>query len=94
MVVVGVIGALATGVIVDEGGEFTTGPLGGVPWAVAVLLTTPASTSAWVMVYGALAVQVSLTPGASVKLGQPTVPAFGSVTPTAVRVTLPVLVTR
>ena len=82
----------------DEGvavtGEVVTWPLGGSPLAVAVLLTTPAFTSAWVMVYGALAVQVSLTPGASVKLGQPTAPAVGSVTPTEVRVTLPVLVTR
>ena len=84
----------AIGVVVDEGGEITRGPLGGSPLAVAVLLTTPASTSAWVMVWTALAVQVWLAPGAIVGLGQVTAPAVGSVTPTAVRVTVPVLVTR
>ena len=82
----------------DEGvavtGEVVTWPLGGSPLAVAVLLTTPASTSAWVMVYGVVAVQVSLTPGASEELGQVTAPAFGSLTPTEPRVTVPVLVTR
>src|SRR5665213_3584021 len=83
-----------TGVEVDEGDETTGGPLGGVPSAVAVLLTTPAFTSAWLMVWTASAVQVSLAPGASVGLGQVTAPAVGSVTPTEVRVTVPVLVTR
>ena len=82
----------------DEGvaviGEVLTVLEGGVPWAVAVLLTTPAFTSAWLMVWTALAVQVSLAPGASVGLGQVTAPAVGSVTPTEVRVTVPVLVTR
>src|ERR1035437_2704218 len=87
----------ANGVVVDEGvavtGEVVTGPLGGSPLAVAVLLTTPASTSAWVMVYGVVAVQVSLTPGASEELGQVTAPAVGSLTPAAGGVTVPVLVT-
>src|SRR5665213_2879155 len=85
-----------TGVEVDEGDEVVTGPLGGVPLAVAVLLTTPAFTSPWLMVWTALAVQVSLAPGRSVagEFGQVTVPAVGSLTPTEVRVTVPVLVTR
>ncbi len=39
-----VIGAVADAVVV------TAAPVGGVPVAVAVLLTTPASTSAWVSV--------------------------------------------
>ena len=38
--------------------------------------------------------QVVDAPGASVVTGQVTGPTFGSVTPTEVRVTLPVLVTR
>src|ERR1035437_483105 len=84
----------ATGVVVDEVDVTGGGPLGGVPLAVAVLLTTPAFTSAWVMVWTAAAVQVSLAPGRSVELGQLTVPAVGSLTPTEVRVTVPVLVTR
>src|ERR1700677_2787959 len=84
----------ATGVEVDEGGEVIGGPEGGVPVPVAVLLTTPASTSVWVMVCTVLAVQVSAAPGASVELGQVVAPAMGSVTLTEVSVTVPVLVTR
>ena len=83
-----------TGVDVDEGPELIGVPPGGVPWAVAVLLTTPASTSAWVMVWAVVAVQVSAAPGARVELGHVVAPAVGSVTPTLVRVTVPVLVTR
>src|ERR1700724_3129521 len=86
-------GVCATGVEVDEGAETTAGPLGGVPCAVAVLLTTPASTSAWTMTCAVVAVQVSCAPGAKEALGQVTAPAVGSLTPTAVNVTVPVLVT-
>jgi hypothetical protein len=89
-----VVCGLAMRVAVDEASDVITGPEGGVPSAMAVLFTTPASTSAWEMVWTALAVQVSDTPGASVVLGQVTAPAAGSLIPTEVRVTVPVLVTR
>ncbi len=38
--------------------------------------------------------QVTLAPGASVVVGQVTGPVFGSLTPTVLSVTAPVLVTR
>src|ERR1700722_15697877 len=50
-----------------DGSLVTGGPLGGVPVAVAVLVTVPASASAWVSGYGAM--QVSLSPGARTELG-------------------------
>src|ERR1700722_7521546 len=87
------LGGVPVWVEVDEGAETTAGPLGGVPCAVAVLLTTPASTSAWTMTCAVVAVQVSCAPGAKEALGQVTAPAVGSLTPTAVNVTVPVLVT-
>ena len=70
----------------------TAAPVGGVPDAVAVLFTVPASTSACVSVY--VFVQVVVAAGASVETGQETVPTFGSLTPTLVNVTLPVFFTR
>jgi len=79
---------------VDEGAEVIAVPLGEVPRALAVLLTTPATASPWVMVWAVVAVQVSAAPGARVELGHVVAPAVGSVTPTLVRVTVPVLVTR
>ena len=72
----------------------TAGPVGGVPAAVAVLTTWPASTSAWVVVY--VAEHVTDAPGASVVTPlQSTVdrPGRGSVRPTDVSVTLPGFVT-
>ena len=68
-------------------------PTGGVPLAVAVFTTEPASTSACVTEYDAE--QVVEPPGASVGTGQMTAvrPGNGSDTPTAVSVTLPVFVT-
>ena len=71
----------------------TTGPVGGVPCAVAVFAIEPASMSANVTVYDA--VQVVKIVGASVDTGHDTAdkPGSGSVTPTPVNVTLPVLVT-
>jgi hypothetical protein len=80
-----VIGAFAVLVPV------TADPVGGVPVAVAVLFTTPASTSACVSAYDF--VHVVDAPGASVVAGQVTEPIFGSETPTLVSVTLPVFVT-
>ncbi len=67
-------------------------PIGGVPEAVAVLFTVPASTSACVSVYAL--VQVVDVAGASVFTGQVTVPTLVSVTPTLVSVTLPEFFTR
>ena len=81
------------GVAVDEAAEFTAGPDGGVPLAVAVLLIEPALTSAWVLVR--VAVQVVDAPGARVVDAQVMAdnPGSGSVMATAVKVTLPVFVT-
>ena len=61
---------------------------------MAVLLTVPASTSAWVIVYAAVVVQVVLAPGASVVAGQVVAPTLASTIATVVRVCAPVLVTR
>ena len=69
----------------------TAAPVGGVPDALAVLFTTPASTSACVSRY--VFVHVVDTPGASCVTGHVTVPTFGSLTPTLVNVTLPVFFT-
>ena len=81
------------GVDVDEVADVTTGPEGGVPDAVAVLVTTPAFTSAWVIVR--VAVHVVDAPGANVVDEQLIAdkPANGSATFTEVNVTLPVFVT-
>ena len=38
------------GMVTVDGGDTGSGPVGGVPVAVAVLLTVPPSTSAWVTV--------------------------------------------
>ena len=71
----------------------TGGPAGGVPDAVAVLASDPASMSACVTVY--VAVHVVDTPGANVATGHETAdrPGNASDTPTDVSVTLPVFVT-
>ena len=74
----------------EDGPAAAVVPVGVRPEAVAVLVTAPASTSAWVIVYEA--VQVVVAPGASVVVGQPTGPVFGSATATSVRVTAPGLV--
>ncbi len=79
---------------VPEGLDGVSLPFGSLPTAVAVLLTTPASTSAWVMVCGAVAVQVVAAPGASVVTGQVTAPAVGSLTTRLVIVVVPVFWTR
>ena len=78
----------------DDGDEVTAGPAGGVPAAVAVLVTTPAFTSDWMIVR--VAVHVVDAPGASVVNGQLMLdrPANGSTMLTDVSVTLPVFVTR
>ena len=41
---------MEVGVVVESGGDVIAGPVGGLPEAVAVLSTEPASTSAWVIV--------------------------------------------
>src|SRR6516164_2630758 len=80
--------------ITTEDGAVTTTPVGEVPVAVPVLEMLPLSTSACVVVY--VAVQVVDAPGASVVMPPQLItdrPECGSVTPTAWRVTFPVLVT-
>ena len=81
-------------VTVAESLAVTSGPLGGVPDAVAVLKIEPASTSATVTVYDA--VHVVDTEGANVDTGHEIAdkPGNGSVTSTADNVTLPVFVTK
>ena len=74
--------------------EVTVVPAGLRPVTVAVLVTAPAFTSACVIVYGAVVVQVVLAPGASVVAGQLVAPTFASTTATVVIVCAPVLVTR
>ena len=61
--------------------------------AVAVLSTTPASTSAWVTTCGAEE-QVTVATGARLPAGQETAPAVGSATVTPCTVTVPVFCTR
>ena len=85
--------------VVGLDGTGTSGvPSGGVPVAVAVFVSVPASTSAWVTVY--VAVQVSNWPANSVVDGQsitesaPVPEKSVSATPTPVSVTFPVLVTK
>ena len=73
-------GAWAMGVDVEELLDVIAAPLGFLPLAVAVLLTCPASTSAWVTVWVVVAEQVKLAPGASGVAGQDTAPAVGSLT--------------
>ena len=72
----------------------TAGPLGGAPDAVAVFTIEPAFMFAKVTVYDA--VHVVDAEGANVDAGHDTTdrPGSGSVTPTDVKVTLPVFVTK
>ncbi|GAB2588506.1 hypothetical protein GCM10009593_29400 [Microlunatus antarcticus] len=83
-------------VVVDvlEAGEVTVAPAGVRPLAVAVLATVPASTSACVITYGAVVVQVVLAPGASVVAGQVVAPTLASAIATPLMVSDPVFVTR
>jgi hypothetical protein len=95
-----IAGAGGAVTVVFDGGDVTSGPVGGVPVAVAVFVTCPASTSACVTEY--VAVHVTETPGASdaAPAGHDTadnvpVPEKApSVTVTFVRVVLPEFVTR
>ena len=86
------VGMVLVAVVVESGAEFTAGPVGGVPCAVAALFTAPAFTSACVIVY--VFVHVVDAPGAKVVTGQVTAPTLASVIPTDVNVTAPVFVTR
>ena len=81
-------------VTVSESLAVTSGPLGGVPDAVAVLRIEPASMSATVTVYDA--VHVVDTDGANVDTGHEIAdkPGNGSVTAIAVSVTLPMFETK
>ncbi|GAB2588446.1 hypothetical protein GCM10009593_29290 [Microlunatus antarcticus] len=81
------------GVDVDDAFDVTVTPPGAVPVAVAVLLTTRASESTWVITYGAFVVQVVLAPGASVVVGQVVGPTLPSTIRRPVRVCAPVFVT-
>ena len=85
-------GACTTGTVCASVSS-TGAPAGGVPAAVAVLATDPASMSACATVY--VAVHVVEAPGASVVAGHETIdsPGNGSDTATDVSVTLPVFVT-
>ena len=87
-------GAWVIGVDVEELLDVIVAALGFLPLAVAVLLTTPASTSAWVTVCGARPHRSTEAPGASGEPGQVTAPAIGSVTAMVVSVTEPVFLTR
>lgn len=82
------------GVAVDDGFDVVANPFGGLALAVAVLSTDPALTSAWVIVR--VAEHVVERPGARMVSGQliDDMPVNGSVTATALTVTLPVLVTK
>ena len=82
-----------TGVEVEELLEVTVAAAGLLAVAVAVLLTTPVSTSGWVIVYAA-EVQVVDAPGARVVTGQVIAPALASVTAVVLSVTVPVFLTR
>ena len=95
-----IAGVCAIGVSITLGGVVMgvgfglVGVAGGVPLAVALLCTLPASTSVCVTTY--VAVQVMFAPTARVVDGHTTAlsPASPSVTVTSVSVTLPVFVTR
>src|ERR1700753_2306742 len=88
------IGSCTTGVSVEDGFEVTGLAFGSVPEAVAVLWTTPASTSACKIVYGETAVHVVDACGANGVAGQVTAPALASETVRLVMVTVPVFLTR
>ena len=68
-------------------------PCGSRPLATTPFVTVPASTSAWVMTYGAAAAQVVAAWGASVVAGQLKVSPAESVTASPVTVVEPELVT-
>ena len=80
------------GVFVVDGGEFTGGPLGGLPVTVAEFATAPAFTSAWVIV--CVPVHVVDALGASVVATHVAAASrFTSLMTMPVSVTLPVFVT-
>ena len=86
-------GACTIAVEVDDGFEAVVAPPGSTAEAVAVLSTSPASTSAWVTTCGSAA-QVNDAPGGSRPGAQLTGPAVGSSTETECTVTVPVSCTR
>ncbi|GAB2588528.1 hypothetical protein GCM10009593_29440 [Microlunatus antarcticus] len=76
---------------VVEAFEVTRVPCGLRAVTVAELLTVPASTSAWVIAYGVVVVQVVVAPGASVVTGQVVAPTLASTTASVVSVDVPEL---
>ena len=86
------IGSTSVSVAVTGTGFGFATVTGCFPDAVAVLFTTPASTSAWVSTY--VAEQPVEAFGASVVAEHVTDDTLVSVTPTVVSVTLPVFLTR
>ena len=93
-------GAGTTGISRVDGGDTGGSPDGGVPVAVAVFDTPPASTSACVTTYDAVHVTAAsgannAAPAGHVTTGAVPVPVNAvSSTLTSVNVTLPVFVTR
>ena len=85
--------AAVTAVLVVAGSEMTARPPVVAPLAVARLSTVPASTSACVITYGAVAAHSVAASGARVVAAQVTAPAFGSATATPRRSRPPVFVT-
>src|SRR5579862_3229079 len=83
--------ALEAYTVADDWLEVTACVYGSTPDAVAVLVTDPASTSAWVAVY--VPVHVSLIWEGSVGFGQLTPVTWSSATAMPVRESGPVLVT-
>ncbi|GAB2588429.1 hypothetical protein GCM10009593_29260 [Microlunatus antarcticus] len=88
------VDVVAVEVEVVETSDVTGVPAGVRPVAVAELFTAPASTSAWVITYGAVVVHVVVAPGASVVAGQPVAPTFASPIATPAIVWTPSLDTR
>src|SRR5579872_4624318 len=84
--------ALLAYTVADDWFEVTVCVYGSTADAVAVLVTDPASTSAWAAVY--VPVHVSLVCEDSVGLGQLTPATWSSATAMPLRLSGPVLVTR
>ena len=83
-------GRSGTSTVLEESGVVGV-PLGGVPTTEAVLLTVALTTSVCWVLYDP--VQVVEAPGARVDKGQLTLVNNGSLTVTAVMVTLPIFLT-
>ncbi|GAB2588441.1 hypothetical protein GCM10009593_29280 [Microlunatus antarcticus] len=87
------VDAVEVGVDVASALDVMRLPKGARVVAVATLSTDPASTSAWVITYGVVVVQVVLAAGAKVVVGQVVGPTLASTIVSVVSVCRPVLVT-